>query len=178
MHCTTPVPQIHQLSTHRTTPQETKRSRSSSPFLNSGFEVTRESGLVRLVGLSAFGPKQIVQPGTVGFQLLATAAVHHSEVHPGCGVSNSSDFVTNVCPRVLAHLLVEVLIGEQVVEVLGDLVVITRRAEVPALAVDNLERDTAGSGSDHGDTSVEGLGDLDLETFASGKLKGDVGVIQ
>ena len=60
----------------------------------------------------------------------------------------------------------------------GDLVVVTRRAQVSALAVDNLERDTTCSGSDDGDTSVEGLRNLDLETFASGELKSDVGVIQ
>jgi len=60
----------------------------------------------------------------------------------------------------------------------SDLVVVTRRAEVSALAVDNLEGDTTSSGGDNGDTGVEGLGNLDLETFASGELKSDVGIIQ
>jgi len=62
--------------------------------------------------------------------------------------------------------------------VAGDLVVVPRRAEVPALAVDNLERDTTSSGGDNGDTSVEGLGNLDLETFTSGELKRNVSIIQ
>jgi hypothetical protein len=80
--------------------------------------------------------------------------------------------------RVLAHLLAEFGFGEQVEEVLSDLVVVTRRAEVSALSVDNLEGDTTGLGGDNGDTGVEGLGNLDLETFTSGELKSDVGVIQ
>ena len=52
----------------------------------------------------------------------------------------------------------------------GDLVIIPGRAEETALAVDNLERDTTGSGSDDWNSSVEGLGNLDLETFTSGEL--------
>jgi len=60
----------------------------------------------------------------------------------------------------------------------SDLVVVPGRAEVSALAVNNLERDATSSGGDNGDTSVEGLGNLDLETFTSGELKRDVGVIQ
>jgi len=80
--------------------------------------------------------------------------------------------------RVLAHLLLEVGVGKQVEEVLGDLVVVTRRAEVSALAVDNLEWDTTSSGGDNWDTSVDGLGDFDFETFTSRELKSDVGVIQ
>lgn len=60
----------------------------------------------------------------------------------------------------------------------SDLVVVTRRAEVSALAVDNLEGDTTSSGGDNGDTGVEGLGNLDLETFTSGELKSDMGIIQ
>lgn len=60
----------------------------------------------------------------------------------------------------------------------SDFVVVTGRAEVSALAVDNLEGDTTSSGGDNGDTGVEGLGNLDLETFTSGELKSDVGIIQ
>ena len=60
----------------------------------------------------------------------------------------------------------------------SDLVVVTRRTEVSALAVDNLEGDTTSSGGDNGNTSMDGLGNLDLETFTSGELKSDVGVIQ
>lgn len=59
----------------------------------------------------------------------------------------------------------------------GDAVVVTGRAEVSTLAVDDLERDTTSSGSDNGNTGVESLGDFDLETFASGELEGDVGVV-
>ena len=80
--------------------------------------------------------------------------------------------------RVLAHLLMEVGVGEQVKEMLGDLVVVTRSAEVSTLAVDDLEGDTASSGGDDGDTGVDGLGDLDFETFTGGELKSDVGVVQ
>jgi len=61
---------------------------------------------------------------------------------------------------------------------LGNLVVVTGRAEVSALAVDNLEGDTTSSGGDNGDTGVDGLGNLDLETFTSGELKSNVGIIQ
>jgi len=61
---------------------------------------------------------------------------------------------------------------------LGDLVVVTGSAQVSALAVDDLEGDTTGPGGDNGDTSVECLGHLNLETFTSGELKGDVGVVQ
>ena len=72
----------------------------------------------------------------------------------------------------------EVGVGEQVVEMFGDLVVIGRGAEESTLAVDDLEGDTSGSGGDNWNTSVEGFGNLDLETFTSGKLKSNVGVIQ
>ena len=60
----------------------------------------------------------------------------------------------------------------------SDLVVITGITEISALAVDNLERDTTGSGSDDGDTGVDGLRNLDLKAFTSGELKSNVGVIQ
>jgi len=62
--------------------------------------------------------------------------------------------------------------------VLGDLIVVTGVAQVSALAVDDLERDTASFGGDDGYTGMEGLRNLDLETFTSGELKSDVGVIQ
>lgn len=83
-----------------------------------------------------------------------------------------------MCLRVLAHLLAEVGIGEQIVEVFGNLVVVSGRAEVSALSVHNLEGDTTGPGCDDGDTGVEGFGNFDLETFASGELERGVGVIQ
>lgn len=60
----------------------------------------------------------------------------------------------------------------------GDFVVVTGRAEESTLAVDNLERDTTSSEGDNRNTSMEGLGNLDLETFASGELKGNVSIIQ
>lgn len=75
-------------------------------------EIAREPGFVGFVRLSTLLPKHIIQPGTLGLQLLVTAAVHHSEVQPGCGVSNGSDLVTDVGPCVQAHLLVEVQVGE------------------------------------------------------------------
>lgn len=40
----------------------------------------------------------------------------------------------------------------------------------------DLGRDAALVGADDGDTGVEGLGHLDLETFAGGELQDDVGV--
>lgn len=83
-----------------------------------------------------------------------------------------------MCLRVLAHLLAEVGIGEQVVEVFGNLVVVSGHAEISTLSVYNLEGDTTGSGCDDRDTGVEGFGNLDLKTFASGELECDVGVIQ
>ena len=48
--------------------------------------------------------------------------------------------------------------------------------EVAALAVDDLQRDTAGLRSDDRDAGVQCLGDLDLEAFASRKLKSDLGI--
>ena len=78
----------------------------------SRFEIAWEPGFVVLVWFSALLPKQIIQPGTVGLQLLVTAAIHQSEVQPSRGVSNSSDLITDVRPRVLAHLLVEVGVGK------------------------------------------------------------------
>ena len=158
--------------------QNETQGQAPSSFLGSRLEIARESGFVRLVRLSTLIPEQVVQPRAVGLQLLTTATVHQGEVQPSRSVSNSSDLVTDVRPRVLAHLLLKVGVGKQVKEVLGDLVVVTRSAQVSALAVDDLEGDATGPGGDNGDTSVEGLGDLDLETFTSGELKSDVGVIQ
>lgn len=60
----------------------------------------------------------------------------------------------------------------------SDFIVVTRRAEISALAVDDLERDATSSGGDDGDTGMEGLGDLNLETFTSRELKCDVGIIE
>ena len=59
-----------------------------------------------------------------------------------------------MCLRILAHLLAEARVGEQVVEVFGDLIVITGGTEESTLAVDNLEGDTTSSGGDNWDTSV------------------------
>jgi len=158
--------------------QKETKGRAPSNFLGSRLEIAREPGFVRLIRLSALIPEQVVQPCAVGLQLLATAAVHQREVQPSGSVSNSPDLVTDVRPRVLAHLPLEVGVGKQVEEVLGDFVVVTRSAQVSALAIDNLEGDTTCPGGDNGDASVEGLGDLDLETFTSGELKSDVGVVQ
>jgi len=83
-----------------------------SSFLDSTLEIARESGFVWLVRLSTLLPEQIVQPGTVGLQLLATTAVHQSEVQPGCGISDGSDLVADVGPGVLAHLPLEADVGE------------------------------------------------------------------
>ena len=72
----------------------------------------------------------------------------------------------------------EVEVGKQVEEMLGDLVVVAGRAEVSALAIDDLKGDTTSSGGDDGDTCVDGLGNLDFEAFTSRELESDVGIIQ
>ena len=157
--------------------KETK-AQAPSNFLGSRLEIAREPGFVRLVRLSTLLPEQVIQPRAIGLQLLTAATVHQGEVQPSRSVSDSPDLVTDVRPCVLAHLPMEVGVGKQVEEVLGDLVVVTRGAQVSTLAVDNLEGNTTGPGGDNGDASVEGLGDLDLETFTSRELKSNVGVVQ
>lgn len=60
----------------------------------------------------------------------------------------------------------------------SDLIVVARRAEVSALAINDLEGNTTSSGGDNRDTGVEGLGNLDLETLTSRELESDMGIIE
>lgn len=77
---------------------------------------------------------------------------------------------------VLAHIIVEIVVGVQVEHVLGNGVVVADVAEVAGLAVNDLEGDTARTASDDGFAGVQSLGDLDFESFTDGKLEGELGV--
>lgn len=88
------------------------KSQLPSNLLNSRLEIAREPGFFGLVGLSALLSEQIVQPGTIWLQLLATAAEHQSEVQPSGGVSDGSDLIADVRLCILAHLLVEIGVGK------------------------------------------------------------------
>jgi len=88
------------------------RTPSPSNFINSTLEIAREPGFVGLVRLSALLPEQIVQPGTVGLQLLPTTAIHQSEVQPSCSISDGSDLIADVRPGVFTHLPLEAGVGK------------------------------------------------------------------
>ena len=77
---------------------------------------------------------------------------------------------------VLADSAVESFVGEEVVHVFGDGVVVTDVAEVSGFAIDDLEGDTTGAAGDDGFAGVEGLGDLDFETFTGRELESEFGV--
>lgn len=62
---------------------------------------------------------------------------HRDEAQLSRGVSDGPDLVTDVCPRVSAHLLGEVSVFKRVEEVFGD-VVVFRSTQVSIFAVDSL----------------------------------------
>jgi hypothetical protein len=102
----------------------------------------RQPRLSRLVGLTTLRPQEVIEPSTLGLELDATRDVHDGEVHPRRGVADGTNLVRDVGLGVLAHVIVEIVVGVEVIHVLGDGVVVVDITQVTTLAVLDLEGDT------------------------------------
>ena len=136
-----------------------------------------QSWLTLDVRFASLFPQQIVQPRSVRLDL-DTSAVHDRQVHPGCCVAHSADFIRHMRSCVCTHALVQIRIRVKIEQMFRYGIVVTNLGEVTRLAMLNLEGDTARAASDDGDTSVQRLGDFDFEALAEGELHGDLRVGQ
>ena len=85
----------------------------------------RQSMLALFIRLFRMLSRQIIYPSPVRIYLLTFAQLR-SQVEPRKSIANSADFVADGFCGVLAHALVEVFIGEKVVEMLGHGIAVTR----------------------------------------------------
>ena len=104
---------------------------------------TWQAGFVLPVQLARLRAQEVVEPRALGLQLDAARDVHDRKIHPRRSVADGADLVTDVRARVLGHSVVQVIVRVEVEHVLRDRVVVADVDQVAALAMLNLERDTA-----------------------------------
>ena len=133
-----------------------------------------QSRLVFRIRLTSVLPHHVVDPFAVGLQPVTTSKLGR-EVHPGTGVTTSANLVRDTVLGVLAHALVEGLVGPEIIQVLGNSRGVADVDEETVLSVLDLEGNTASARADDRFAFVDALGDLDFEALAGGELEDDLG---
>lgn len=133
-----------------------------------------ESRLRFRVSFTCVLPHHVVDPSAVGLQPVTSSKLGR-EVHPGSGVTTSADLVRDTVLGVLAHALVESLVGPEIIQVLGNSRGVADVDEVTVLAVLDLEGNTAGARANDRFAFVDALGDLNFKALAGGELEDDLG---
>ena len=133
-----------------------------------------EPGLLIRVSLTRILPHHVVYPPAVRLQPVTSGKLGR-EVHPGSSVTTGTDLVRDTVLGILAHALVEGLVGPEVVQVLRDSRRVADIDEVTVLAMLDLEGDTTSTRANDGFAFVDALGDLDFEALAGGELEDDLG---
>jgi hypothetical protein len=98
-------------------------------------------------------PRQIIDPFPIRLHGLPFA--HRvRQVEPANGISYRADLVADGLGRVATHAIVQRVIGQEFMQMLGDGLVVARLDEESVLFMLYLKRDAASSGGDDGDAFV------------------------
>ena len=149
-----------------------KRERTNTLLLESE-ALSGQPGLIIHISLTRVLPHHVIDPPAVGLQPVTSGELGR-EVHPGSSVTTSADFVRDTVLSVIAHPLVEGLVGPEVVQMLCDSGGVADIDEETVLAVLDLEGDTTSTRANNGFAFVDALGDLDFEALAGGELEDDL----
>ncbi|KAL2293488.1 hypothetical protein FJTKL_05380 [Diaporthe vaccinii] len=141
-------------------------------------DLLRQTILVLFVGVAGLFPSHVVHPLLIPVQAPLPTALPDADlgplgrqVEPRKRVADRADLIRHAGPCLVAHLLVQLVVREQVDQVLRDGRPVSRLDQEPVDVGLHLQRDAAGVGDDHGTTRVQRLRDLDLEPFAGRQLK-------
>jgi len=160
--------------TIETLPKKERITHEVNTLLLESEGLSGESRLFLRVNLTRVLPHHVVDPPAVGLQPVTSSKLGR-EVHPGSGVTPSTDLVRDTVLCELAHALVESLFCPEIIQVLCNSRGVADVDEETVLAMLDLEGDTASTCANDRFAFVDALGNLDFEALAGGELEDDLG---